>query len=288
MNLFAVDIGGSSIKYGLYGEDGLRHKGSFKTPDSYTAMKSELSDVFIKMKKDRNIEGAAISAPGAVESKLGMIGGLSAVPYIHNFDIKKDLEDLFGVPVSLENDANCAALAELYEGSAKDATDVLFMVIGSGIGGAVIMDRKLHKGRNLFGGEFGYMMLQGEDTLSKLGSPVQMAERYSLERGEAVEGSEVFRRADRGEQLAKKHVEQLIDSLSRGIFNLSAAFNPDLVLIGGGLSKREDLIPRLQDKVEQYREKRGAEGLEVHLVPCAFRNDANLIGAAIHFSESRK
>lgn len=288
MNLFVIDIGGSSVKYGYYGQDGLADTGSFKTPDSYTAMKSELSDVFIKMKKDRNIEGAAISAPGAVESKLGMIGGLSAVPYIHNFDIKKDLEDLFGVPVSLENDANCAALAELYEGAAKDATDVLFMVIGSGIGGAVIMDRKLHKGRNLFGGEFGYMMLHGEDTLSKLGSPVQMAERYSLEIGEAVEGSEVFRRADRGEQLAKKHVEHLIDSLSRGIFNLSAAFNPDLVLIGGGLSNREDLIPRLQEKVEQYRDKRGAEGLEVNLVPCAFRSDANLIGAAIHFRESRK
>ncbi len=288
MNLLVIDIGGSSVKYGYYGQDGLADTGSFKTPDSYTAMKSELSDVFIKMKKDRNIEGAAISAPGAVESKLGMIGGLSAVPYIHNFNIKKELEGLFGVPVSLENDANCAALAELYEGAAKDATDVLFMVIGSGIGGAVIMDRKLHKGRNLFGGEFGYMMLQGEDTLSKLGSPVQMAERYSLETGEAVEGSEVFRRADQGEQLAKKHVEHLIDSLSRGIFNLSAAFNPDLVLIGGGLSNREDLIPGLQEKVEQYRDKRGAEGLEVNLVPCAFRSDANLIGAAIHFRESRK
>ena len=288
MSLLVIDIGGSSVKYGYYGQDGLADTGSFITPDSYAVMKSELSDIFMRMKKHKDLEGVAISAPGAVESTLGIIGGLSAVPYIHNFDIKKDLEDLFGVPVSLENDANCAALAELYEGAAKESENILFMVIGSGIGGALILNRKLHKGRNLFGGEFGYMMIQGEDTLSKLGSPVQMAERYSIEREELTEGSEVFRRADAGEELAKKHVENLLDSLSRGIFNLSVAFNPDLVIIGGGLSKREDLIPRLQEKVELYIKERGAEGLEVNLVPCAFRSDANLIGAAIHFRESRK
>lgn len=288
MNLCVIDIGGSSVKYGLYGENGLGHKGSFKTPETYQLMKEELFRVLTEMKKETEISGAAFSAPGTVDSERGYIGGLSAVSYIHHFNIREDLENFLGVPVTIENDANCAALAELYEGAAQDVNDVLSIIIGSGIGGAVIMDRKLHKGRNLFGGEFGYMMIQGEDTLSKLGSPVQMAERYSLERGEAVEGSEVFRRADRGEQLAKKHVEHLIDSLSRGIFNLSAAFNPDLVLIGGGLSNREDLIPRLQEKVEQYKDKRGAEGLEVHLVPCTFRSDANLIGAAIHYRESRK
>lgn len=288
MNLFAVDIGGSSIKYGLYGEDGLRHKGSFKTPETYQLMKEELFRVLTEMKKETEISGAAFSAPGTVDSERGYIGGLSAVSYIHHFNIREDLENFLGVPVTIENDANCAALAELYEGAAQDVNDVLFMVIGSGIGGAVIIDRKLYKGRNLFGGEFGYMLLAENDSLSSLGSPVQMARRYSEETGELVEGSEVFLRAEEGDPIAIKHAESLIDGLARGIFNLSCTFNPDRFVIGGGISRREDLIPRLLERTKWYLAGKGAEGLEVNLVPCAFRSDANLIGAAIHFRESRK
>lgn len=288
MNLCVIDIGGSNVKYGLYGENGLGHKGSFKTPDTYPLMKEELFQVLSEMKKETEISGAAISAPGAVDSNQGYIGGLSAVPYIHHFNIIEDLESFLGIPVSIENDANCAALAELYKGAARDVNDVLFMVIGSGIGGAVIMDRKLYKGRNLFGGEFGYMLLTEKDSLSSLGSPVHMARRYSEETGVEVEGSEVFLRAEDGDPVAVKHVESLIDGLARGIFNLSCTFNPDRIVIGGGISRREDLIPRLLERTKWYLSGKGAEGLEVDLVPCTFRSDANLIGAAIHFKESRK
>lgn len=286
MNLCVVDIGGSSVKYGIYGEEGLSHQGDFKTPDTYEKFKEELVRMFTGMAEKTLLSGAAFSAPGAVDSEKGYIGGLSAVPYIHHFNIKKDLEDLLGVPVSLENDANCAALAELYEGAAKDVTNVLFMVIGSGIGGAVIMDRKLYKGRNLFGGEFGYMLLTEKDSLSSLGSPVHMARRYSQEKGEVIEGSEVFQRAETGDLLAIKHVDILIDGLSRGIFNLSCIFNPDRIVIGGGISRREDLIPKLLERTNYYLKTKGAEGIEINLVPCFFRSDANLIGAAVHFKES--
>ena len=100
---------------------------------------------------------------------------------------------LFGVPVSVENDANCAALAEVWLGAARDVQNALFIVIGSGIGGAVIVNRQLFKGKNLFGGEFGYMLLDAENTLSRLGSPVQVAERYgkAMEMSDGVVGREV-------------------------------------------------------------------------------------------------
>ena len=115
-----------------------------------------------------------------------------------------------------------------------------------------------------------------------------MARRYSEETGVEVEGSEVFLRAEDGDPVAVKHVESLIDGLARGIFNLSCTFNPDRIVIGGGISRREDLIPRLLERTKWYLSGKGAEGLEVDLVPCTFRSDANLIGAAIHFKESRK
>lgn len=288
MSLCVFDIGGSSVKYGRYSEEGLSELGSFRTPGTFREMKEELLTVFLTMKARFSMEGVAVSAPGAVDCERGIIGGLSAVPYIHNFEIRKELEVLFGTAVSMENDANCAALAELHEGAAKDADHVLFIVIGSGIGGAVIINRTLHKGRNLFGGEFGYMLLEGNKSMSSLGSPVHMARRYSEEKGEDVEGSEVFRRADAGEALAIKHVDSLLDGLARGIFNLSCAFNPDRIIIGGGLSKREDLILQLQKRTESYLQGKGADGLEVNIVPCQFRSEANLIGAAVHFRSSRE
>ena len=289
MNLCVFDIGGSSVKYGCYGKDGLSDVGSFKTPETFEDMKNDLHSVFLVMKDKHELSGVAFSAPGAVDSKNDIIRGLSAVPYIHGFAIRKELEEMFQLPVSIENDANCAALAELHEGSAKDADHAIFMIIGSGIGGAVIVNRTLHRGRNLFGGEFGYMLLDENHSLSSLGSPVKMAKRYALESGEEnIEGSEVFRRADDGDKLAQAHVEKLIDAVARGIFNLTCAFNPDKIIIGGALSKRKNLIIKLKDKTEMYMRGKGAEDIDLDIVPCMFRGDANLIGAAFHFMDSRK
>ncbi len=288
MNLCVFDIGGSRVKYGYHSDEGLTDQGSFVTPETFMEMKTELNHVLNCFRQEYDLDGVAFSAPGAVDCRNGVISGLSAVPYIHNFPIQKEFEELFHLPVSMENDANCAALAELHEGAAMDADNAIFMVIGSGIGGAVIIDRTLHRGRNLFGGEFGYMLIDGQNSLSSLGSPVKMAKRYATESGEkSVEGSEVFRLADEGEALAVKHVDMLIDALARGIFNLTCAFNPDKIIIGGGISKREDLIARLQLRTQLYMEGKGAEGIEVNIVPCRFRGDANLIGAAVHFTDSR-
>ena len=289
MNLCVFDIGGSRVKYGYYSNEGLTDLGSFVTPETFLEMKTELSKVLSCFKEKYDLDGVAFSAPGAVDSKNDVISGLSAVPYIHNFPIRKEFEELFQLPVSMENDANCAALAELHEGAAMDADNAIFMVIGSGIGGAVIINRTLHRGRNLFGGEFGYMLIDGQNSLSSLGSPVKMARRYAVESGEkSVEGSEVFRRADEGEALAIKYVDMLIDALARGIFNLTCAFNPDKIIIGGGISKREDLIARLQCRTKFYMEGKGAEGIDVDIVPCRFRSEANLIGAAVHYMEDKR
>lgn len=93
-----------------------------------------LTDEVDKIKKDTKIEGVAISSPGAVNKKTGIIGGSSAIPYIHNFKIVDELEKRFGLPVSIENDANSVALGELAEGSDKGCDSMAFFVIGTGIG----------------------------------------------------------------------------------------------------------------------------------------------------------
>lgn len=191
MKILAFDMGGSSVKYGIW-ETGLKDQSSFKTPDSWEKMKETMLDVF---KQFEDVEGIAISAPGSVDVENGVIGGISAIEYIHNFPIREELEQLFKLNVSLENDANSAALAELWQGKAKDVDSALFVVIGTGIGGAVIQNRQLIKGRNLFAGEFGIMMLDEKTSFSFGGTAVHMARRYCERKGlevGSVSGQEVF------------------------------------------------------------------------------------------------
>lgn len=286
MRLTVFDIGGSSVKHALWAEDHLELQSAFFTPGTWEEMKEEMQKVERSHRSLGELHGVAMSCPGAVNAKTGIIGGLSAVPYIHDFPIRKELQELFSLPVSMENDANCAALAELHQGAAKDADHALFLVIGSGIGGTVIQSRKLHRGKDLFGGEFGYMLLDDTHTLSDLGSPVKAAERYRKEMNlQKADGTLLFSEADRGEPVAVKHVEGLIDALARGIYNLSVAFNPDLVIIGGGISNREDIVERITLKVNLNLKQRGAGDLTVSIVPCAFRSEANLIGAVVNFTE---
>lgn len=288
MRLTVFDIGGSSVKHALWADETLQEQGSFPTPQTWEEMKTGFLNVLEKNRTLGLVEGVAISAPGAVDDKNGIIGGCSAVPYIHDFLIQKELETLFDLPVSLENDANCAALAEVFKGAAKDVDHALFLVIGSGIGGAIIQNRKLHKGRNLFGGEFGFILINETQTLSDLGSPVQAAKRYREEMNlSEADGTFLFKEADRGEPVAMKHVESLIDSLARGIFNLSVSFNPDLVIIGGGLSNRADIVERITEKSKFYLNRHKAGDLDLNIVPCAFRSEANLVGAVVNFMENR-
>lgn len=288
MSIVVFDIGGSAVKFGLWENEGLSNKGSFYTPKNWDDMKEEMMKVYHNFTKNYSVNGVAISAPGAVDAKEGIINGISAVPYLHYFPIKKEWENLFGVPVSMENDANCAALAEVWHGAAKNIQHALFLIIGSGIGGSVVIDRKLFKGKDLFGGEFGYMLLDGEHTLSEMGSPVQTAKRYGKEIGldTVVDGKYLFKEADRGEPLAVKYVNGLIDALARGIYNLSISFNPDMVVIGGGISVREDLIQRLHERTSFYLERQKAQDVKLNIQVCKFHNDANLIGAVAHFEQT--
>lgn len=122
-------------------------------------------------KKEHIIQGVAISSPGAVNKNTGVIEGASALPYIHGFNIQSELETLFALPVSIENDANCAALAEVAFGAAKGCTTALLLVLGTGVGGAVVIDGKVHHGEHLLVGNLvicWWMILKLSQLLERL------------------------------------------------------------------------------------------------------------------------
>ncbi|MDU6522720.1 MAG: ROK family protein [Enterococcus sp.] len=282
--ILAIDIGGSAIKSGIWEKDSLTELPSFITPKTWNEMKAYLKSL---VDEHQITDGVAISAPGAVNAEEGVIYGVSAVPYLHRFPIKQELTDFLGVPVTFQNDANCATLAEVWQGNAQGIEAVAFMIIGTGIGGGIAIDGKLRIGANLFGGEFGYQIINPTtlETLSELGSPVAMAKRFSKLKAEDREytSKEVFDLAATGDELAQEQIDQFYDALSIGIYNILVSLDPDRVLIGGGISTRADLLENLEVRVKRLLQKNGAKELKASIMPCKFLNQANLIGAVYQF-----
>ena len=287
MAVLAFDMGGTSVKHAVWIENELKDASSFKTPPTWEAMKDSMKAVFDE-KKD--IVGIAISAPGSVDVETGVIAGISAIEYIHHFNIVAELQAMFGLPVSIENDANCAALAELWQGVAKGEDNLLFVVIGTGIGGSVIINGQLQKGKNLFGGEFGIMVLDGEESFSMLGTAVHMAERYSRAKGleeDAHSGEEVFKLAKDGDEIAIKEVDKFYKYLALGLYNLQFTTDPSMIVLGGGVSQHKDLIPELNKRIKSRLKAAGLESLNVNLQACHYLADANLVGAVAAFNTQK-
>lgn len=285
MNLAAIDIGGTTIKIATWKDGKLQDKHAVNTPKDLETFYQVLTDEVNKIKNDTPIEGVAISSPGAVDKATGIIGGSSALPYIHNFKIVDELEKRFGLPVSIENDANSAALGELAEGSGKGCNSMAFFIIGTGIGGALIINQKVWHGAHLFGGEFGYMIM-GAHTLSELASPVAMADRYNERTGKKFDGKTVFELADQDDPVASDERQTLIHALAVAIYNIQHSFDPEKIVIGGGISNNPKLITLLNKEIDRLRASLDLVSLKPEIVPCTLKSDANLRGAVADFEQT--
>lgn len=287
MNLAAIDIGGTTIKIATWKDNQLQDKHAIDTPKDLDGFYEALTEEVNKIKKDTKIEGVAISSPGAVNKKTGIIGGSSAIPYIHNFKIVDELEKRFGLPVSVENDANSAALGELAEGSGKGCDSMAFFVIGTGIGGALIINQKVWHGAHLFSGEFGYMIM-GAHTLSELASPVAMANRYNERTGKHLDGKTIFELADKDDPVASDERQTLIHALAVAIYNIQHSFDSEKIVLGGGISNNPELIPLLNKEIDRLRDDLDLVTLKPDIVLCKLKSDANLRGAVADFEQSAK
>ena len=288
----AIDVGGSATKVGILDEQGtILSKESFKTPrDTYEHLMSVLTKAFHWGKSQKNLHGVALSLPFVLDSVTGEVISEGPFPFISDKEIIADFENITGLPVSAENDGNCAALAEVWLGSAIDAQNIALVVSGTGIGGAVIQNREVWHGKNHFSGEFG-MTLLGWDTngipysWSEVGSTYGLVKSYAKMKNidvNALTGKMVFSEMDAGDEVAKKCVEQFVKYFAQGIHNIQHTFDPEMVLIGGGISEREDLILRINEALTNLY-KRFSVRASIPLVrKCTFGADANLIGALYH------
>ena len=182
-------------------------------------------------KNSREIEGLCLSIPGAVDYNSGIIKGCSALPFIHGPNIKEILGEATKLPIEMENDANCAGLAEAWLGNARDKRDALLLVVGTGVGGAVLKNGKIHRGNHHHGGEFGYMISDWRNenllTLSETSSIGALIERteekLNLKQG-SIEGIDVFNMAEEGNIIAQEEINYFYKKLAQTIYNLQYSF----------------------------------------------------------------
>lgn len=283
-----LDIGGTSIKVAVAKEDGeLLDKDTLYPSHELEEFTKVIVDWVEKCKNKYEIKGVAISAPGAVDSETGIVEGASAVPCIHGPNWKEVLFSKLNLNISIENDANCAALAEVFSGAAKDIKDMLFVVCGTGIGGAIVKDGRIHKGKNLHGGEFGYMIMEEKDgefkTFSEVASTMSFVRKAREHfNDESLDGKKVFQMAEEGNEFCNSIIDRFYMELSKGLFNLQYIYDPEIILLGGSISDREDFAEKINNKIEYILSEIPIGKVKPIIGTCTHKKDANLIGALAH------
>ena len=293
--ILSIDIGGTAVKMGLVDHEGTihaRHEASvcfdhYQTPILTTVIRE--AQAFLA-RESAQIEGIGVSATGQVDDRAGaVIGTNGKIPHYEGAQIKRDMEAAFGVPVFALNDANAAALGECFAGRAKGVQNVLMVTLGTGVGGGIVLGGKIFGGTRGIAGELGHFTLYQDGPRCPCGkrgcfesyaATTALVRRAKEATGEAdMNGRIVFSRAADGDQAMLAVLSAWIDDIAAGISGLVHIFNPQMVLIGGGVSAQEALlIAPLRERVLRSVMPRFAECLQ--LEAATLGNDAGMIGAA--------
>ncbi|MBA5763563.1 ROK family protein [Vibrio sp. 404] len=296
MVYLALDFGGSAVKGAIMDAQANIFE-KFSLPSrvkSFEDWFALFDPVFMQLQENYRIQGIAISACGAVETNKGLVYGASSLHYIHGVDVKTLFSQRYHLPVEIENDACCAALAESWIGNQCDSNNICLVVIGSGVGGALIVDGKLCKGHHLYGGEFGYAILGFSNgcpqVVSELASTqgliVQAAKRLNVPR-QTLDGKKVFELYQSGDADIADVVDKWVGYLATTLFNLQYTLDPEYIVLGGAISQQAKLIPLIEQKFAHYTQAMPFCHITPQVVASKFGNDANLVGAVAHYIQCR-
>ncbi|MCL2863953.1 MAG: ROK family protein [Lachnospiraceae bacterium] len=292
----AFDVGGTDVKYAIVLKDGkILEKGKFTSPKySFEALIKQMGVTCLELQKKHDVVGIALSVPGAPDDKTGIILGGSALPFIHGPDVRAALLEETGLEMHMENDAKSAALGEVWLGAAKDVDDAVFLVIGTGLGGALVKNKKVHHGINLLSGEFGYIIIGYDFAKEEFKMMADHASTGCIVRDVAIsrgvdpavlDGKEIFAAAEAGDPDCFAAIEAFYESLAVCVYNLMYIYNPECIILGGAISAREDLGDKIEEKLAIIKKNVDMDILEVKpdIVRCQFGGDANLLGAVYNY-----
>lgn len=303
--LYGIDIGGTTVKMGLFQEDGiLKEKWEIKTRTEENG-KYILGDIADSVKENmkqneistENLSGIGVGVPGAVLnfSKVNECVNLGW----GSVDVAAQLSDAIGCPVRATNDANAAALGEIWMGAASDCKSAVMITLGTGVGGGIIVDGKIIDGSHGYGGEIGHMTVDPEDdrvcNCGKTGclelyasatgivyetkkALAQTEKESSLRSMDTITAKDIFDAAKAGDEFAKDQVKALGQKFALASGNIALMVDPEVFVIGGGVSKAGQI---LLDAVEEYYKKYTfGKAQESKFVLATLGNDAGIYGAA--------
>lgn len=301
---FGIDVGGTTVKLGIFTQEGkLVDKWEIPTrtecqgenilPDIAGSVKDKMKETGIPESKIGGI-GAGVPAP---VKKDGFVEKSANLGWTDK-EVKKELEKLTGIPAAIGNDANVAALGEMWMGAGRGFSDIIMVTLGTGVGGGIIVGGRPLCGSHGAGGEIGHITVNETETqlcgcgrkgcLEQYASAtgiVRLAERYlenekrdSILRQGKITAKDVFDGAKAGDNVAVKITEQFASCLGQALVNLAAILDPEAFVIGGGVSRAGDY---LLDLIKKYFYEKAFYGnKDTKIMLATLGNDAGIYGAA--------
>lgn len=302
-----IDIGGTAVKIGHVSETGdILCSGTYSV--DFDGYKTAIIDSVILRTKEflfqnsidiSRLEGIGVSATGQIDSHSGsVIGSAGHINKWLNTPIAELINNAFGVPVTVANDANCAVLGEKWKGAAKDYQNIVMVTIGTGIGGGIIVNNKLLLGKDGIAGEIGHFCTGGEKRCScgnegcfeTYASVSALVRKVKQQAGicefkiseEKIDGRYIFAELAKGNTYLQDIVDGWIDEIAKGLVGLVHLFNPEVLLIGGGVSEQHNFFMKpLEEKVRKSIMPCFEKNLKIQ--PAILGNFSGVLGAVYYF-----
>lgn len=301
---FGVDIGGTSVKMGLFTIEGeLLEKWEIKTrtenegeailPDVAASLKQKMEEKQIGMDQ---VSGIGIGIPAPVNAE-GIVQNTANLGWGYK-EVRREMEELTQMKVAVGNDANMAALGEMWLGAGKGELNLIMVTLGTGVGGGVIVNGQPVVGAHGAGGEIGHICVNYEEEdhcgcgnqgcleqyasatgITRLaGKRLKADDAPSSLRGRQPSAKAVFDALKEGDKVAEEIVEEFGTYLGHAMANLAAVTDPSVIVIGGGVSKAGDILLKYVEKA--FRERAFFANEDTKLVLATLGNDAGICGAA--------
>ncbi|MEK7431547.1 MAG: ROK family protein [Cyanobacteriota bacterium] len=303
-----IDIGGTKLSFGIINNKGevlyeaRETSAKLDASDIIEKLLDTTSDILEKVKKDNiKIESIGIGSPGRMDSKTGIVVDCS--PNLKNWqgvNLKELFEKKFNLPTFVDNDANCAAFGEyfLFESIGKEDKTILVLTLGTGLGSGVITNNKVFKGKGL-GCEIGHMIIDYKGRKCNCGqtgcieayvsgTALETQAKLRLENypdsklhsEEEITGHKIFKNAKNGDLFSNILIDEMSEFLSYGIISLVNIFDPDLVLLSGGIALQKDFYMNKLKTI--IKNQINYSNFDLETIQIAQSNDkAGLIGAGL-------
>ena len=288
----AIDIGGTNIKYGLIDEAETlveAHETPTEAHKGGPGIMQKVEAIVAAYLEKGPLVGICISSAGMVDPDKGEI--FYAGPQIPNYagtQFKKVLEEKFSLPCEIENDVNCAGLAEAMSGSGKGAKIALCLTIGTGIGGCLVVDGQVFHGFSNSACEVGYLHLP-DGAFQDVASTTALVNYVAELHGEETEhwnGRRIFKEATEGNKICIQGIDRMVGYLGQGIANICYVVNPEVVILGGGIMGQEAILrPRIQVALQDALVPSIA--YKTKLAFAHHQNTAGMFGAYYHFKNKQ-